>query len=428
MSHGRKISVVGLGYVGLPVAVSFGNHGRVVGFDIDGARIDELIAGVDRTGAFDPTTLAEADIGFTADPRHLARADFHIVTVPTPVNAARGPDLDQVRSACRIVGEQLGEGDIVVFESTVYPGVTEDECVPLLEHCSGLTAGVEFTVGYSPERINPGDLARGFADIVKVVSGQDKRTLDIISAVYGSVVTAGVHRASSIRIAEAAKVVENTQRDLNIAFMNEIAMLFDRMDIDTGEVLAVAGTKWNFLPFTPGLVGGHCIGVDPYYLSHKAATMGSYAELILTARRINDAMGAYVAQQAVKHLARLDGGSQNRVVTILGLTFKENVADLRNTRVIDIVRELRDYGFDLQICDPIADPCEARRLFELDLVPVSSLRPADCVIVAVSHQLFRDAGWAGVKKLLRAERGAVIDVKSILPPDDCPPDVDLWRL
>ena len=361
MAHGRKISVIGLGYVGLPVAIAFGKQSRVIGFDIDAGRIEELRRCTDRTREVDPAEIAQTDVRFTGDAAELREADFHIVAVPTPIDRTRKPDLRALLAAARTVGRYLESGDIVVFESTVYPGVTEEECVPVLEDASGLVCGTHFTVGYSPERINPGDREHTFVRIAKIVAGQDEATLDIVASVYESVVTAGIYRAPTIRVAEAAKVIENTQRDLNIALMNELALIFARMGIDTRDVLAAAGTKWNFLPFTPGLVGGHCIGVDPYYLAHKAAMLSYQPEVILAGRRVNDGMGAYIAGQAVKALVRRDFGAHGAVVTILGFTFKEDVPDLRNTRVVDIVRELEDYGLTVQVHDPCADPEEASR-------------------------------------------------------------------
>lgn len=341
-SHGRRIGVVGLGYVGLPVAIAFGRAGHTtVGFDIDPARVDELRAGCDRTREVEAADLAAARIRFTTRPDELGACDFFIVTVPTPIDEARRPDLTALAKASETVGRVLKTGDIVVYESTVYPGATEEHCLPILERVSGLKAPADFTVGYSPERINPGDRTHRFETIRKVVSGQDAATLDVVSAVYGSVVTAGVHRASCIKVAEAAKVIENTQRDLNIALMNELSVIFHHLDIDTGEVLAAAGTKWNFLPFTPGLVGGHCIGVDPYYLTHRAEIAGYRPEVILAGRRINDGVGGRVAQECARLLMRR-GVAGGRVV-VLGLTFKENVPDLRNSKVVDIVRGLQQF-------------------------------------------------------------------------------------
>ena len=428
MVHGRRISVVGLGYVGLPVAVAFGKRSRVIGFDIDSGRVEELRRHVDRAREVDPAELAATDVRFTNDAEELRGADFHIVAAPTPIDRTRKPDLRALLGAARTVGRCLDTGDIVVFESTVYPGVTEEECVPVLEEASGLACGADFAVGYSPERINPGDREHTFARIAKIVAAQDEATLDIVASVYESVVAAGVHRAATIRVAEAAKVIENTQRDLNIALMNELALIFARMGIDTRDVLAAAGTKWNFLPFTPGLVGGHCIGVDPYYLAHKAAMLGYQPEVILAGRRVNDAMGAYVARQAVKALVRRGIGASRAVVTILGFTFKENVPDVRNTRVVDIVRELEDYGLDVQIHDPCADREAASREYRVGIVAGDTLRPADAVILAVPHVAFTERGWHGVTALLRGSRGIVIDVKGVLDRRSRPGGIELLRL
>ena len=428
MTHGRTISVTGLGYVGLPVAVAFGKQSRVIGFDIDARRVEELRRGVDRTREVEPADLAETHVRYTNDAAELRRADFHVVAVPTPIDETKRPDLRALLGAARTVGSYLGPGDVVVFESTVYPGATEEECVPVLEDASGLACGSDFAIGYSPERINPGDREHTFTKIPKLVAAQDEATLDIVARVYGSVVTAGVHRVASIRVAEAAKVIENTQRDLNIALMNELALIFGRMDIDTRDVLAAAATKWNFLPFTPGLVGGHCIGVDPYYLAHKAARVSYHPQVILAGRRVNDAMGAHVAGQAVKALVRRHAGARGRLVTILGCTFKENVPDLRNTQVVDIVRELEDYGLAVQIHDPCADPDEAFREHGVTLLPCQALRPADAVIVAVAHAEFIDRGWDGVTGLLHEARGIVVDVKGVLDRSSCPREVELRRL
>ena len=428
MAHGRNISVIGLGYVGLPVAVAFGKRSRVVGFDIDTGRVEELRRCTDRTHAVDPADLAETDVRFTSDAAELGEADFHIVAAPTPIDHTNRPDLRSLLEAARTVGRHVASGDIVVFESTVYPGVTEEECVPVLEDASGLLCGTDFTVGYSPERINPGDREHTFARIPKIVAGQDEATLDVVAGVYESVVAAGVHRAATIRVAEAAKVIENTQRDINIALMNELALIFARMGIDTRDVLAAAGTKWNFLPFTPGLVGGHCIGVDPYYLAHKAATLSYQPEVILAGRRVNDGMGTWVAGQAVKALVRRGLGTHGAVVTILGFTFKENVPDLRNTRVVDIVRELEDYGLTVQVHDPCADPEEAFREYGIEIVAREALRPADAVIIAVSHATFVEQGWPNVTALLRDERGIVIDVKGVLDRATRPRGIELLRL
>ena len=428
MTHGRTISVIGLGYVGLPVAVAFGKRSRVIGFDIDAGRIEELRRCVDRTREIEPADLDEADVRFTSNAAELREADFHIVSVPTPIDDTKQPDLRLLLGAARTVGLHLDPGDVVVFESTVYPGATEEDCVPVLEDASGLVCGTDFTVGYSPERINPGDKEHAFTQISKIVAGQDEATLDVVASVYESVVTAGVHRVASIRVAEAAKVIENTQRDLNIALMNELALIFARLGIDTHDVLAAAGTKWNFVPFTPGLVGGHCIGVDPYYLAYKAAMLSYHPQVILAGRRVNDGMGVHVAGQVVKSLVRRDIGAHGAVVTILGFTFKEDIPDLRNTRVVDIVRELEDYGLTVQIHDPCADPEEASREFGVEIVASESLHPADAVILAVPHAGFVERGWPGVTALLRGARGIVIDVKSVLDRASRPGGIDLRRL
>ncbi|MCC6201620.1 MAG: nucleotide sugar dehydrogenase [Gammaproteobacteria bacterium] len=426
--HNRKIAVVGLGYVGLPVAVAFGKQARTIGFDINAARIAELQAGHDATNEVGAADLAATNVEFTADPQSLRQADFHIVAVPTPVDEAKIPDLSPVLKASATVGAQLKRGDIVVFESTVYPGATEEECVPVLERYSGLRCGTDFFIGYSPERINPGDTEHTFAKITKVVSGQTPEVLDIVAAVYGSVVTAGVHRATSVRVAEAAKVIENTQRDLNIALMNELALIFNRMGIDTRDVLAAAGTKWNFLRFDPGLVGGHCIGVDPYYLTHKAAVLGYIPQVILAGRSINDNMGRYVAQQAVKLMIQQGSVVKGATVTVLGLTFKEDVPDLRNTRVIDIIRELEDFGVVVQVLDPHAAPEEAIAEYGITLRHADNLAPADAVILAVPHKNYVSAGWPGICGLLRNGHGPVLDVKARLPREQTPADICLWRL
>lgn len=408
--HGRKISVVGLGYVGLPVAIAFGRRASTIGFDINEERLAELRNGYDRTKEVSGGDLAEAEIVFTSNIKELARADFHIVAVPTPVDDAHQPDLTPVIRASETVARALKKGDIVVYESTVYPGVTEEICVPLLERISGLRLGLDFAVGYSPERINPGDKEHTFTKILKVVSASDPQALDVVAAVYGSVVVAGVHRASSIKVAEAAKVIENTQRDLNIALMNELALVFDRMNLDTLEVLEAAGTKWNFLKFRPGLVGGHCIGVDPYYLTHKAEKLGYIPQVILSGRRINDGMGSFVAQRAVKEMIHAGHHVASSKVTILGLTFKENCPDLRNSRVIDVIRELESFGVQVQVCDPEADIEEAKHEYGIDLVPREQLEPAAAVVVAVAHEAFCRFDERDYLALL-GENPVVIDVK-----------------
>ena len=427
-AHNRTIAVVGLGYVGLPVAVAFGRSARTIGFDINAARIAELQGGHDSTLEVEDADLKASDIFFTSNAEDLRRADFHIVAVPTPVDNAKRPDLTPMIKASETLGRQIKKGDIVVYESTVYPGATEEDCVPVLEKLSGLKAGQDFFVGYSPERINPGDKDHTFTKITKVVSGQTPEILEIVAQVYESVVTAGVHRAPSIKVAEAAKVIENTQRDLNIALMNELALIFNRMGIDTRDVLAAAGTKWNFLKFDPGLVGGHCIGVDPYYLTHKAAILGYIPQVILAGRSINDDMGRYVAQQAIRELISQGGAVKGATITVLGFTFKENVPDLRNTRVIDIVNELRTYDVDVQIHDPYADSHEAEHEYGVSLTALADLRPAKVVIFAVPHHHYLEGGWSTITAQLEGGRGAVIDVKGKLERGAVPQGVTLWRL
>ena len=427
--HGRKISVVGLGYVGLPVAVEFGKSQQVIGFDISSIRIDELKQGIERTNEVEAKDLDSADIIYTCDARDLKRADFHIIAVPTPVNNAKQPDLSPVISASRTVGQQLKKGDIVVYESTVYPGATEEDCIPVLEQESGLIWGTDFNVGYSPERINPGDKMHTFKTITKVVSGDTAKTLEIVAAVYESVVVAGVHKAPTIKVAEAAKVIENTQRDLNISLMNELALIFNKMNIDTRDVLAAASSKWNFLPFDPGLVGGHCIGVDPYYLTYKATILGYTPQVILSGRRINDSMGSFVASHTVKELIKAGKSVKGSVVTILGFTFKENVPDIRNTRVIDIVRELQDYGINVQVFDPVSDAFEIKDEYNINvIVGEDQLQPAHAVMLAVPHQYFLDKEWSYITGLLENNTGTVIDVKAKLDRNKVPEGITLWRL
>jgi UDP-N-acetyl-D-galactosamine dehydrogenase len=427
MTHGRRIAVIGLGYVGLPVAVAFAEGGSsVIGFDIDKGRIGELRVGHDRTREVEASRLNAGGLVFTADQAVLKQADFFIVTVPTPIDTARRPDLGAVLKASETVGRALKKGDIVVYESTVYPGATEDDCVPVLERVSGLRCGADFTVGYSPERINPGDLQHRFETILKVVAGQDAATLETVAAVYGSVVKAGIHKAPSIKVAEAAKVIENTQRDLNIAFMNELSIIFHKLGIDTGDVLAAARTKWNFLPFTPGLVGGHCIGVDPYYLTHRAEMAGYHPEVILAGRRVNDGVGPLIARECVR-LLLASGRTQPRV-TVLGLTFKENVPDTRNSKVIDIITELKAFGVPVAVHDPLADPAEARHEYGVELTPREALEPADAVVLAVSHADFLANGWGLVSSLLKGGSGVVMDVKGVLDRAATPAGVTLWRL
>jgi len=427
LTHNRKIAVIGLGYVGLPVAVAFARAGApVIGFDILRERVDELRAGHDRTREVEPADLHHKSLVYEYEPERLKDADFFIVTVPTPIDTANRPDLGAMLAASRTVGGVLKKDDIVVYESTVYPGAVEEDCVPVLEQVSGLMAGRDFAVGYSPERINPGDKTHRFETIKKVVSAQDDKTLDIVAAVYGSVVTAGIHRAPSIKVAEAAKVIENTQRDLNIAFMNELAAIFHRLGIDTGDVLAAAATKWNFLNYQPGLVGGHCIGVDPYYLTYRAEKAGYHPEVILAGRRINDGMGQWIAQETVRALTLR--GCTNAEVTVLGMTFKENVPDIRNSRVIDIVRELERFGMRVQVSDPLALPAETQHEYGVTLTPMENLRPADAVVFAVAHADYVDGGWPLATRLLKGGKGTVIDVKSKLDRAAKPEGIDLWRL
>jgi UDP-N-acetyl-D-glucosamine/UDP-N-acetyl-D-galactosamine dehydrogenase len=426
MSHRRKIAVIGLGYVGLPVAAAFARTGNpVIGFDIDQARILELKAGRDRTREVDASDLKLPSLSFTNEVTALKAVDFFIVTVPTPIDAARRPDLGAMFEASRMVGSVLKKGDIVVYESTVYPGAIEEECAPILEQVSGLAAGSDFHVGYSPERINPGDKQHRFESIMKVVSAQNPETLEILAEVYGSVVTAGIHRAPSIKVAEAAKVIENTQRDLNIAFMNELSLIFQALDIDTGDVLAAARTKWNFMPFQPGLVGGHCIGVDPYYLTFRAEKAGYHPEIILAGRRINDSMGQRVARECVRRLLRHKGAGG--VVTILGLTFKENVPDTRNSRIVDIIRELESFGLKVQVHDPLANAADASREYGVTMTELEALLPADAVILAVAHESYLDSGWPLIQKLLTGGAGLVLDIKMKLDRCAKPAGIELWR-
>ncbi len=427
MTHRRKIAVIGLGYVGLPVAVAFARSGATtIGFDLNQRRIEELCAGIDRTREVEKSELMHPTLTYTADAASLAAVDFFIVTVPTPIDSAHRPDLGAIFAASETVGRFLKRGDIVVYESTVYPGAVEEECAPLLERVSGLRCGEDFTVGYSPERINPGDKEHRFETITKVVSGQDDKTLRIVSDVYGSVVKAGIHCAPSIKVAEAAKVIENTQRDLNIAFMNELSALFERLGIDTGDVLAAAATKWNFQRFYPGLVGGHCIGVDPYYLTYRAEKAGYDPQVILAGRKMNDGVGQRIARECVRRLLKRQNGAAT--VTILGMTFKENVPDTRNSKVADIVSELQTFGLSVQVHDPLADPGEVKHEYGIDLAKMEALRPADAVIFAVAHESYVSGGWPLLTKLLKEEGGVVLDVKSRLDRSQRPERVELWRL
>ena len=428
-SRQDKIGIVGLGYVGLPLAVHLARHFEVVGFDLKTERVAELRSGFDRTLEVADADLAAVKINFTSDGDDLGQCRLIIVAVPTPIDEHNNPDLSPLRSASVIVGRHIRKGSCAVFESTVYPGATEEVCVPLIEKESGFVFGVDFTVGYSPERINPGDKVHTLASIIKIVSGSDAPTADMLVKVYGQVVKAGIHRASSIKVAEAAKVIENTQRDINIALMNELAMIFDNMGIDTLEVLQAAGTKWNFLPFRPGLVGGHCIGVDPYYLTFKAESLGYHPEMILAGRRINDGMGKFVAERAVKLLIHSGKTVKGAKVAILGITFKEDVPDLRNTRVVDIVHELVDFGVEVLVHDPLADSREAKQYYGLELVSLESLRGVDAVVVAVMHKDYARLGLRGIAGLCTNGRPIVVDVKGAFDPVEAQElEIAYWKL
>ena len=411
----EKISLVGLGYVGMPIAVAFAKKADVIGFDTNSAKIGLYKNGIDPTNEVGNDVIASTSVVFTDDETMLQKAKFHIVAVPTPVNDDHTPDLSPVEGASRIVGRNLTKGSIVVYESTVYPGVTEEVCVPILEKESGMKCGVDFKVGYSPERINPGDKVHRLETIIKIVSGMDAQTLDTVAKVYELVVDAGVHRAESIKVAEAAKVIENSQRDINIAFMNELSIIFNKMGIDTRSVLEAAGTKWNFLKFVPGLVGGHCIGVDPYYLTYKAEQLGYHSQIILAGRRINDDMGKYVAENVVKKLIAADIPVKGAKIAILGFTFKENCPDTRNTKIIDIYRELQEYGITPVVADPAADAAEALRLYGIEFVDVADVKDMDAVILAVAHEQFKSLSVADFDGFYSgAHKKVLIDVKAML--------------
>lgn len=423
-----RIAVVGLGYVGLPLALELAKKfPDTLGFDIHAAKVAELQKGVDRTREVEGAALRETTLKMTANPEDMRGADFFIVAVPTPIDGWNRPDLTPVIKASETVGKVIGKGSIIVYESTVFPGVTEDICGPILEKQSGLRCGTDFKLGYSPERINPGDKVHTVDRIVKVVSGQDEESSRIIAGVYGAVIAAGIHEASSIKVAETAKVIENTQRDINIALMNELAIICDRVGIRTSEVLAAARTKWNFLPFAPGLVGGHCIGVDPYYLTTKAEELGYHPEVILAGRRINDNMGAFVAQKLVKLLIQQEIPVKKAKVGILGLTFKENVHDIRNSKVPDIVEELQQFGIEPLIHDPMADPTETHEEYGITLSPHESLHDLDAVVFAVSHQAFLEPGLAPILGCMKP-KGIFLDVKSCFNPKDFPAQVAYWSL
>ena len=409
-----KLSVIGLGYVGMPIAVAFAKKINVIGFDLNAQKIELYKNGIDPTHEVGNDAIKNTAIELTSDESRLKEAHFHIVAVPTPVNDDHAPDLSPIKSASIILGRNLARGSVVVFESTVYPGITENVCVPIIEQESGLKCGVDFKIGYSPERINPGDKVHRLETITKIVSGMDEETLECVANVYELVVKAGVYRAESIKVAEAAKVIENSQRDINIAFMNELSIIFNRMGIDTKSVLEAAGTKWNFLKFYPGLVGGHCIGVDPYYLTYKAETMGYHSQIILAGRRINDDMGKYVAENCVKSLIVADKAVKGARVAILGFTFKENCPDTRNTKVIDIVHELQEYGINPLISDPEADLDEAKRLYNIDFTDISEINNMDAVILAVAHSKFNTLTMNEINKFFGAGKKVLLDIKGLL--------------
>lgn len=427
----EKLSLVGLGYVGLPIAVAFSKKVDVIGFDINDKKIQTYIGGKDPTKEVGDEAIQKCNVDFTSDETRLREARFHIVAVPTPVRPDKVPDLSPVIGASKVLGRNLTKGSVVVYESTVYPGVTEDICVPILEKESGLKCGVDFKIGYSPERINPGDKNHRLENIVKIVSGMDDETLETVADVYSLVIEAGVYRAESIKVAEAAKVIENSQRDINIAFINELSMIFSRMGIDTKAVLRAAGTKWNFLSFEPGLVGGHCIGVDPYYLTYKAEQIGYHSRIILAGRRINDGMGAYVAQELVKKMIHADVKVKDADVLVLGLTFKGNCPDTRNTKVIDILNELGSYEIHTSVYDPVADKAEAKREYGIDLVSKAELKDFDAVLVAVDHDDFKEYSVEDIKAMYsdKNENKILFDVKGIYDKDEFEKaGFNYWRL
>ena len=427
----EKLSLVGLGYVGMPIAVAFAKKIKVVGYDFNAEKVALYKNGIDPTREVGDDAIKETAVEFTADPEKLKECKFHIVAVPTPVNDDHTPDLTPVEGASRTLGKYLTKGSVVVYESTVYPGVTEDICVPILEEESGLKCGVDFKVGYSPERINPGDKVHRLDTITKIVSGMDEETLEEVANVYSLVALAGVYKAQSIKVAEAAKVIENSQRDINIAFMNELSIIFNKMGIDTKSVLEAAGTKWNFLPFRPGLVGGHCIGVDPYYLTYKAEELGYHSQIILSGRRINDDMGKYIAEACVKRLIAADVAVKNAKVAILGFTFKENCPDTRNTKIIDIYNELGEYGIKPVVVDPQADSDEAKRLYGIEFDSLDDVKDMDAVIMAVAHEDFKDYKPADIAKFFNKDNKVKVfmDLKGMYNLEDYKaPEFDYWRL
>lgn len=427
----EKISLIGLGYVGMPIAVAFAKKVKVVGFDLNEKKIELYKRGEDPTNEVGNEAIKATTVEFTADPQKLREAKFHIVAVPTPVNGDHTPDLTPIEGASRILGQNLVRGSVVVFESTVYPGVTEDICVPILEKESGLKCGVDFKIGYSPERINPGDKVHRLETIMKIVSGMDEETLNVVAKVYELVVEAGVYRAESIKVAEAAKVIENSQRDINIAFMNELSIMFHKLGIDTKSVLEAAGTKWNFLKFYPGLVGGHCIGVDPYYLTYRTEELGYHSQIIAAGRRINDDMGKYVAESLVKNLIKADIPVKGAKVGIFGFTFKENCPDTRNTKVIDILNELKEYEVELTVIDPAADSAEAERLYGIKLQTMEAARNFDALVIAVAHDEFLALGKSQIDEVFNSNRQikVLMDIKGILDRKEYLTDNYIyWRL
>ncbi|MGF2053277.1 nucleotide sugar dehydrogenase [Vagococcus fluvialis] len=428
INRNEAISIVGLGYVGMPIAVAFAKKVKVIGFDLNSDKVKQYMSGQDPTNEVGNAEISKTSVLFTSNPEDLRKAKFHIVAVPTPVSEDHTPNLEPLKSASKIVGENLVKGSIVVFESTVYPGVTEEICVPILEKYSGLECGLDFKVGYSPERINPGDKIHRLENIVKVVSGMDKETLEIVAKIYELVVDVGVHKAQSIKVAEAAKVIENSQRDINIAFMNELSIIFKKMDIDTKSVLEAAGTKWNFLNFYPGLVGGHCIGVDPYYLTYKAEELGYHSQIILAGRRINDSMGKEVAQNAIKLLIKNGVNVSNSRVGVFGFTFKEDCPDVRNTKVIDIVSELREYGVEPLVYDPIASIEDVNSNYSIRLKKESEMVDLDLSIVAVGHKEFSEEGILYWEKRMSKTK-IMMDLKGIFEMEEFENrNIKYWRL
>jgi UDP-N-acetyl-D-glucosamine/UDP-N-acetyl-D-galactosamine dehydrogenase len=427
MNTDRVIAVIGLGYVGFPLALALSKFYKVIGFDIHQSRVDELSKGVDRLNMVDGMVFDAGDISFSSDEKCLTKADFFIVAVQTPVDDSKKPDPSVLLNATKTIATYLKKNDLVVYEATVYPGMTEEECIPVLESHSKLKAGVDFYVGYSPERINPGDTVHTLENTIKIISAQDEESLEVVKSVYSKVITAGLHEATSIKVAEAAKVIENTQRDINIALMNELALIFNKAGIDTKDVLEAAGTKWNFMKFQPGLVGGHCIGVDPYYLTHKSLLLGYSPRVILSGRSVNDGMGFYVARQLVKHLVKKGKADKNVEIIIFGFTFKENISDIRNTRVIDIVRELQAFELNVKVFDPHVNKKEVEDEYGIIVVDERELKSADAVVLAVAHDLFINDGWEFFKKFMNKD-AIVYDIKSILPREKVPDFVELIRL